>query len=161
MTGVPVFERPSEPKSLLPEPKTSFKCSLGTLVSGNKHRFFGEKITSIPFFPQSRQTNLLLKKVSRSSTATIRWHRRRIRSGRSSPRSRTTTSRPMEWADSSRARPKSLLPEPKTSFKCSLGTLVVHKINEVVHKNEKNVHMLWAEKLENLEIIGETFSSPP
>jgi len=37
-------------KSLLPEPKTSLKCSLGTLVSGNKLRFSKKKITFSPLF---------------------------------------------------------------------------------------------------------------
>ena len=32
-------------KSLLPEPKTSLKCSLAALVSGNKLRFSKKKIT--------------------------------------------------------------------------------------------------------------------
>ena len=32
-------------KSLLPEPKTSLKCSLGALVSGNKLRFSKKKFT--------------------------------------------------------------------------------------------------------------------
>ena len=33
-------------KSLLPEPKTSLKCSLGALVSGNKLRFSKKKFGS-------------------------------------------------------------------------------------------------------------------
>ena len=37
-------------KSLLPEPKTSLKCSLGTLVSGNKLRFSKKKFTFSPLF---------------------------------------------------------------------------------------------------------------
>ena len=37
-------------KSLLPEPKTSLKCSLGALVSGNKLRFSKKKFTFSPLF---------------------------------------------------------------------------------------------------------------
>ena len=37
-------------KSLVPEPKTSLKCSLGALVSGNKLRFSKKKFTFSPLF---------------------------------------------------------------------------------------------------------------
>ena len=37
-------------KSLLPEPKTSLKCSITCLVSGNKLRFSKKKITFSPLF---------------------------------------------------------------------------------------------------------------
>jgi len=38
-------------KSLVPEPKTSLKCSLGALVSGTKLSFSKKKITFFSFFP--------------------------------------------------------------------------------------------------------------
>ena len=36
---------------LVPEPKTSLKCSLGALVSGTKLRSLEKKSLSDPFFP--------------------------------------------------------------------------------------------------------------
>ena len=45
MAGGPTLSGRILAKSLLPEPKTSFKCSLGTLVFGTKFSFSKKKIT--------------------------------------------------------------------------------------------------------------------
>ena len=58
MAGVQFLSGPNYPKSLVPEPKTSLKCSLGALVSGTKLSFSKKKITFFFFF-------LVLAKKSR------------------------------------------------------------------------------------------------
>ena len=50
MAGVQFLSGRILAKSLLPEPKTSLKCSITSLVSGNKVSFSKKKIT-IFFFP--------------------------------------------------------------------------------------------------------------